>query len=76
MRTPLTELIARLNALYDMNPMEPEYREGLADAIAEARLLLPIEQSHLRGAWNDGNGGILNQSATEYLNEVYDQKRE
>ena len=72
MRTPLQELITRLEDLYDANPMEPEYREGIADAILQARLLLPIERSHLKASWRDGGQSILNQTAEEYLKEVYD----
>jgi len=72
MKTPLQELITRLDDLYDANPMEPEYREGLAEAINQARLLLPIERSHFKAAWRDGGQSILNQTAEEYLKEVYD----
>lgn len=72
MRTPLQELISRLEDLYDANPMEPEYREGLAEAIGQARLLLPIERSHFKAAWRDGGEGILNQTAEEYLKETYE----
>ena len=52
--------------------MEPEYREGLAEAIGQARLLLPIERSHFKAAWRDGGEGILNQTAEEYLKETYE----
>lgn len=71
MKTPLTELILRLGEMYDMNPMEPEYREGVADAILQARKLLPLERSHLKHAWRDGSEGILNQTAEGYLRETY-----
>jgi len=74
MKTPIQQLIDRLEILYDCNPMELEYREGLADAIAEARLMLPFEKSHIKHAWQDGSEGILTQSATEYFNDVYNQK--
>jgi len=73
MKTPMQQLIDRLEVLYDCNPMEPDYREGLADAITEARLMLPFEKSHIKHAWQDGAEGILTQSATEYFNEVYNQ---
>lgn len=72
MKTPLQELIKRLDDLYAANPMEPEYREGLADAINQARLLLPIERSHFKSAWRDGGESILNQTAEEYLRETYE----
>lgn len=71
MTTPLNQLIDRLETLYDLNLMEPDYREGIADAIAEARLLLPIEKSHILNAWQDGAEGITNQSATVYFNSIY-----
>lgn len=72
MKTPLEELILRLGDLYDANPMEPDYREGLAEAINQARILLPIERSHLKAAWQDGSEGLLTQSPGEYIREVYE----
>jgi hypothetical protein len=74
MKTPMQQLIDRLESLYDLNPMEQEYREGLADAIVEAKLMLPFEKSHIKHAWQEGSEGILTQSATEYFNDVYNQK--
>lgn len=71
MKTPLQELIERLSDLYDANPMEPDYQAGLSDAINQARLLLPIERSHLKAAWRDGGESILNQTAEEYLIDAY-----
>lgn len=71
MKTPIQQLIERLNVLYDLNLLEQEYREGLADAIAEARLLLPFERVHIKHAWRDGADGVLSQTATGYFNEVY-----
>jgi len=73
MKTPMQQLIDRLETLYDLNPMEVEYRAGLADAITEAKLMLPFEKSHIKHAWQDGSEGILTQSATAYFNEVYNQ---
>ena len=73
MKTPIQQLIDRLETLYDLNPMEVEYRAGLADAITEAKLMLPFEKSHIKHAWLDGREGILTQSATSYFNEVYNQ---
>lgn len=74
MKTPLQELIERLDDLYAANPMELEYREGLADAINQARLLLPIERAHFKAAWRDGGESILNQTAEEYLRETYETR--
>lgn len=73
MKTPLEELITRLDELYDANPMEPEYREGIADAINLARLLLPLERSHLKASWRDGGESILNQTAEQYLRDTYNR---
>ena len=76
MKTPIEQLIDSLEAMYDMNPMEPDYRTGLADAITGAKMMLPIEKSHIKHAWLDGREGILTQSATSYFNEVYNNKEE
>lgn len=73
MKTPLQQLIDHLEAMYQMNPMEPDYREGIADAITGAKMMLPVEKSHIKHAWQDGSEGILTQSATAYFNEVYNQ---
>lgn len=71
MKTPLQQLIDRLSTLYDLNLLEPEYRSGLVDAIAEAKLLLPIEKSHILHAWQDGAEGIINQSPNSYFKQIY-----
>lgn len=71
MRTPLAQLIERLDAVYEANPMHQEYREGLAEAISNARSLLPIEQAHMKAAWRDGADGILHQTAEGYFRSVY-----
>jgi len=74
MRTPLQELIVRLEEIRDVNPMDPDYQAGIADSIAQARLLLPIERSHLKAAWRDGGQSILNQTAEQYLSETYERQ--
>lgn len=72
MKTPLQQLIEVLQEAYDLNPMEPEFREGLAEAIGYARARLPLERSHIKVAWQDGASGILNQTAEQYLRETYE----
>lgn len=71
MKTPLQQLIERLQEAYDLNPMEPDFREGLAEAVGYARNLLPVERAHVKHAWQDGAEGILNQTAEGYLRETY-----
>lgn len=71
MRTPLQQLLDRLNEAYESNPTHPEYREGLAEAIGLVRALLPVEEAHLKAAWRDGSEGVINQSAAQYLRETY-----
>lgn len=72
MKTALAQLIERLEEAYDLNPMEPDYREGLAEAIGWARNLLPVERADIKHAWRDGASGILNQTAEQYLRETYE----
>ena len=69
--TPLQQLVVRLEEAYDLNPMEPDYREGLAEALSMARGLLSQEQQHIVSAWYDGSGGILNQSGEQYFRDTY-----
>ena len=71
MKTPMEQLIVVLKEAYDSNPMYPEYREGLAEAIGLAKGYVELERGHLREAWRDGANGIVNQTAEQYLREVY-----
>lgn len=71
MKTPIQQLIDVLQEAYDLNPMEPDFREGIAEAIGYARARLPLERSHIKAAWQDGAEGILNQTAEGYLRETY-----
>ena len=71
MKTPIQQLILRLEEAYEANPTQREYREGLAEAISNARSLLPIEQAHIKAAWRDGADGILHQTAEGYFRSVY-----
>lgn len=71
MKTPIQQLILRLEEAYEANPTQREYREGLAEAISNARSLLPIEQAHMKAAWRDGAHGILHQTAEGYFRSVY-----
>lgn len=71
MKTPMHQLIERLREAYETNPMYPEYREGLAEALSLATGLLAVERAHLKAAWRDGSEGILNQSAESYLRDTY-----
>lgn len=71
MKTALEQLIERLQEAYDMNPMEPDFREGIAEAIGLAKNLLPVERANIKHAWQDGAEGILNQTAEGYLREIY-----
>jgi len=71
MKTPIQQLILRLEEAYEANPTQREYREGLAEAISNARSLLPIEQAHMKAAWRDGADGILHQTAEGYFRSVY-----
>lgn len=76
MKTPIQQLILRLEEAYEANPTQREYREGLAEAIGLARALLPVEQAHIKAAWRDGAGGILHQTGAGYLNSTYLKERE
>lgn len=71
MKTPMQMLLDRLEELYDINMLEPEYREGLADAMSVAKTLLPIETSHIKAAWRDADAGIEHQTATDYYRSTY-----
>lgn len=71
MKTPMQMLLARLEELYDLNMLEPEYREGIADAIAVAKTLTGIETSHIKAAWRDAATGIEHQTATDYYRSTY-----
>ena len=64
-------LIERLQEAIDCNPMEPDYTDGLKEAVRFALSLLPTESSHIKQAWRDGADGVLNRSAGEYVREVY-----
>ena len=71
MKTPMQMLLARLEELYDLNMLEPEYREGIADAIVVAKTLKGIETSHIKAAWRDAAIGIEHQTATDYYRSTY-----
>jgi hypothetical protein len=76
MKTPIQQLIDRLELLYDLNPTELDYREGLAAAVTEAKLMLPFEKMHIKHAWTDGGESILTQTATAYFNNTYQQQNQ
>lgn len=65
------QLIDRLREAYEANPMYPEYREGLAEALSLAMTLVAVERAHLKAAWRDGAEGIINQTSEQYFREAY-----
>ena len=71
MKTPIQQLILRLEEAYEANPTQREYREGLAEAIGLARALLPVEEAHLLASWRDGAEGIAHQTARNYFRTLY-----
>ena len=71
MKTPVQLLIDRLKEAIDCNPMEPDYTDGLKEAVRLAYSMLGTESSHIKHAWRDGADGVLNRSAGEYVREVY-----
>ena len=74
MKTPIQQLIDRLEEIYQANPMEPEYRAGIGDAILQARLLLPVEAGHIKEAWRSGGENIITQTGSEYYRNIYGEE--
>lgn len=74
MKTPMQELIRRLDDLYDRNPERGDYRAGLFEALTEARRSLQGEADHIKNAWREGQSGVRHQTATEYYLETYGKR--
>lgn len=73
MKTPIEQIIDRLEELYEANPLDRDYRAGLAEAIGIARNHLPIERSHIKAAWRAGGEEIITQTATDYFRNLYER---
>lgn len=74
MKTPIEQLIARLEELYEANPLDRDYRSGLAEAIGVAKSHLAIERSHIKAAWRSGGEEIITQTATDYFRNLYESE--
>lgn len=76
LKTPVHQLIERLQELHSANAQYPEYQEGISEALSAAVSMLATERSHIKQAWREGAEGILVQTAEQYFRETYNQKWE